>query len=65
MKVVIVGSGNDEKMICLYEKMPSISGVAIVCKGGGNPTVANDIIGLVSSSLGIAKNKIYVAEGKN
>ncbi len=64
-KYIIVGSGDDEKMICLYEKMPSISGVAIVCKGGGNPTVANDIISLVSSALGVAKNKIYVAEGKN
>lgn len=62
---IIVGSGDDEKMICLYEKMPSVSGVAIVCKGGGNPTVANEIIGLVSSALGLPKNKIYVAEGKN
>lgn len=62
---IIVGSGDDEKMICLYERMPSISGVAIVCKGGGNPTVANEIIGLVSSALALPKNKIYVAEGKN
>ena len=64
-KYVTLGSGNDETMVCLYERMPSISGVAIVCKGGGNPLIANEIISLISSAFGVPKNKIYITEGKN
>ena len=57
-KYVIVGSGNDESMVCIVEKMPSIAGVAIVCKGGGNPVIANQLINLISSAYNVPKNKI-------
>lgn len=63
-KYVTVGSGNDESMVCIVEKMPNICGVAIVCKGGGNPLIANQLINLISSAYNVPKNKIYVAEGK-
>ena len=63
-KYVIVGSGNDESMVCIVEKMPSISGVAVVCRGGGNPVIANQLINLISSAYNVPKNKIYIAEGK-
>lgn len=63
-KYVTIGSGNDESMVCVVEKMPSICGVAIVCKGGGNPVIANQLINLISSAYDVPKNKIYVAEGK-
>lgn len=64
-KYVTLGSGNQECMVCLYERMPSIAGVAIVCKGGGNSLIANEIINLISSAFEVPKNKIYVTEGKN
>lgn len=64
-KYVTLGSGNQESMVCLYERMPSIAGVAIVCKGGGNSLIANEIINLISSAFEVPKNKIYVTEGKN
>ena len=51
-------------MVCIVEKMPSIAGVAIVCKGGGNPVIANQLINMISSAYNVPKNKIYVAEGK-
>lgn len=63
-KYVTIGSGNDESMVCVVEKMPSICGVAIVCRGGGNPVIANQLINLISSAYNVPKNKIYVAEGK-
>ena len=63
-KYVTIGSGNDETMVCILEKMPNICGVAVVCKGGGNPLIANQIINLISSAYNVPKNKIYVAEGK-
>ena len=64
-KYVTIGSGNDESMVCVLEKMPNICGVAVVCNGGGNPVVANEIINLISSAFGVPKSKIYVTEGKN
>ena len=63
-KYVTVGSGNDESMVCIVEKMPNICGVAIVCHGGGNSLIANELINLISSAYGVPKNKIYVTEGK-
>ena len=63
-KYVTIGSGNDESMVCIVEKMPTISGVAIVCRGGGNPVIANQLINLISSAYNVPKNKIYVVEGK-
>ena len=63
-KYVTVGSGNDESMVCIVEKMPSICGVAVVCSGGSDPIVAERIINLISSAYGVPKNKIYVAERK-
>lgn len=64
-KYVTVGSGNDESMVTLFERMPNISGVAVVCQGGGNAIVANEIINMISSAFNVPKNKIYVTEGKN
>lgn len=63
-KYVTIGSGDDESMVFVVEKMPNICGVAIVCKGGGNPMIANQLINLISSAYSVPKNKIYVAEGK-
>lgn len=64
-KYVTVGSGNNESMVCVLEKMPNICGIAIVCRGGGNPLLSNELINLISSAYGVPKNKIYVTEGKN
>lgn len=63
-KYVTVGSGNNERLVCIVERMPSICGVAVVCSGGGDPTVQSAIINLISSAYGVPKNKIFVAEGK-
>lgn len=64
-KYVKIGSGSDESMVCLYERMPNISGIAIVCRGGGNAIISNELINMISAAFNVPKNKIYVAEGKN
>ena len=64
-KYVTIGSGNDESMVCVLERMPNICGVAIVCRGGGNSIIASELINLISSAFDVAKNKVYIAEGKN
>ncbi len=64
-KYVTVGSGNDESMVLVLERMPNICGVAVVCRGGGDAYVSREIVNLISSAYGVPKNKIYIAEGKN
>lgn len=63
-KYVTIGSGSNESMVCIVERMPSICGVAVVCRGGGSSEISRELINLISSAYGVPKNKIYVAEGK-
>ena len=63
-KYVTLGSGSNQNLVCLYEKMPSICGVAIVCRGGGDPVISGELTRLISSAFGVPVNKIYVTEAK-
>lgn len=63
-KYVTIGSGNDESMVCVVEKMPTICGIAIVCTGGGDKMISRELISMISSAFGVPSNKIYVTEGK-
>lgn len=60
-KTATVGSGNGEK--ALYETLhsPSISGVAIVCRGGNDPAIQQKLTDLVSTALGISAARVCVA----
>lgn len=61
---VTVGSGSGESPIFITEKPPAIVGVGVVCTGGGDPAVRQEITALLSAALGIGSNKIYVTEHK-
>lgn len=41
---------------------PTIKGVSVVCRGAENFRTREKIIGLISSTLNLTKNKIYVTE---
>ena len=60
-KVVAAGS---ESGIVIKKKLPEILGIGIVCTGGGDSTVKNQLISLVSAAYGIGTNRIFVAEAK-
>ena len=57
---VIVGSGSAQSPLLLVKKQPSVAGVGIVCEGGADPSVQNELIALVSATFGIGANKIHV-----
>jgi len=61
-KYLLVGSGNSESAVKITEKPPTIGGIGIVCKGGGDPTVQNRLINLISAAFGVSSNKIYITE---
>lgn len=62
---VKIGSGSSQKALYLYEESPKLAGVGIVCRGGGDARVRQEIVMLLSAALGIGANKIYVTEAQN
>ncbi len=48
------------KQIC-----PEISGVLVVCEGGSEKIIRNEIINAVSTAVGIPTSKIYVTGGND
>jgi stage III sporulation protein AG len=62
---VIIDSGNGgQQAIVKTEKQPIVKGVAIVCDGGDNPVVVNEIIGTLTSILDISADRISVSKMK-
>ena len=60
-EIVMSGSGSGKEAVVTAYENPEIAGVGIVCAGGDSPRVQEQIISLVSASLGISTNKIFVA----
>lgn len=63
-KTLTVGSGSNESAVRVTEKPPVISGVGIVCVGGGQPRIQQKLINLISAAYGISSNKIYIVEAQ-
>ena len=63
-KTLTVGSGSSESAVRVTEKPPEISGIGIVCTGGGDPRIQQKLINLLSAAYGISSNKIYITEAQ-
>ncbi len=63
-KYVLVDGAAGDTGILLKTNAPKVKGVIIVCDGGGNPTVANQITNAVSATLGIGANRVSVLKMK-
>ena len=59
---VLTGSGSSERAILVGYSTPQVSGVGIVCRGGGDAHIRSEIISLISATFGVSSNKIYVTE---
>ena len=62
---VLVGSGSAQAPLLLMRRQPAIAGVGIVCEGGADPYVQNELTALVSAAFGIGTNKIHVSASQN
>ena len=62
---VLTGNGSSEKALLIGYSVPQISGVGIVCTGGGEAEIRREIIALVGAAFGVSTNKIYVTEAQN
>ena len=61
-RYVIVGGGSSAEPIYLSRHAPTVKGVGIVCRGGSDPRVQRELIGLISATLDLSGNRIYVTE---
>lgn len=59
---IIIDNGNREEALMEYYLLPSVSGVVVVCEGGGNTKVREKVISAVTTALNIGSDKVYVAE---
>lgn len=61
-KYVIIGGGSDKSALVETVEAPEIRGAVIVCGGGGEASVREQIYRAASAALGIPTAKIYVAK---
>lgn len=57
---ISVGSGSQKEAVVENVLPPRIAGVGIVCDGGNNAAVREQLTALLSAALGIGANKIYI-----
>ena len=55
-------SGGGESAVLISEKAPEISGVLVVCEGGGTPEVRQAVVAGVQAVLGVYAHRIAVLE---
>lgn len=55
-----VGTGSSEEAIFHTMLPPAVAGVGIVCRGGNAPAVRQTLTDLVSTTLGIPSNRVYI-----
>ena len=62
---LLVGSGSNESALLVGYSPPKILGVGVVCSGGKSAAVRAEIVALISATLDLPTNKIYVTASKN
>lgn len=56
-------SDGAEGTVTLSREAPEVKGVAVICKGGDDPTVQKHIIGMVSALFDLPTSRIFVSAG--
>lgn len=55
-----VGSGSAQKPVYRTVEPPLVAGVGVVCRGGNDPHVQSALTELLSTTLGIPTNRVFV-----
>ncbi len=59
---IIINNGNKEEALKEYYTLPDISGVVVVCEGGGSTAVRERVLSAVTTALNIGSDRVYVTE---
>lgn len=62
---VLIDSASGDGGMLLKTNAPQVKGVIIVCDGGDDPTVVNQITNAVCATLGIGANRVSVLKMKS
>lgn len=57
-----VGNGSSESAIRLTVRPPAITGIGVVCRGGGDPEVRAELTYLLCAAFGIGAARVYICE---
>lgn len=59
---VILKKGSSEEALVRTVNAPKITGVVVVCEGGGSDRVKEEVVGAVTAALGIPAGSVHVAK---
>ncbi len=59
--VIIENADGSEGGLPISVRAPQIRGVAVSCEGGASAKVRNEVTALLTASLGISANRVYVS----
>ena len=59
-----VGSGSNAEALVIARNPPEITGIGVVCRGGGNQAIRGELTSLLASAFRVPSNRIYITEGK-
>ncbi len=61
---IILDKGNTEEGLLVKSVYPRVTGVAVVCEGGGSASVKNEITQMLKALYNITSNNISISEMK-
>lgn len=61
---VIYDSGNEKTALLKKVNNPSVTGVVVVCEGGDDPKICEQVYRVIATAFNVPTNRIYVAEMK-
>ncbi len=61
--ITVKNSDGGEQALIITEIMPDVRGVAIICSGGNDETIAEKIENAVTSALNITSKRVYISGG--
>ena len=59
-----IGSGSNAEALVIARNPPEITGIGVVCRGGGSQAIRGELTSLLASAFRVPSNRIYIAEGK-
>lgn len=62
--ILVKGADGSEQALAVTEIQPVVKGVVVVCDGGGNPAVQQNIINAVTTALDISSVQVCVIKAK-
>ncbi len=61
--ITVKDANGGEQPLVITEFMPSIRGVAVICRDGDNEDTAQKIEGAITAALNITSKRVYIAGG--